>query len=103
MKRYLYSDLDRVIELIQPRNLIMFAFGMLLIPNTLHAEESDGVAPRAKMNQQRARRFLAAQQKRVLSPLLCSTYKFSFKRRLALQRWMMASSTRTPLLSGRSF
>eukprot|EP01128_Nolandella_sp_AFSM9_P002982 TRINITY_DN1342_c0_g1_i3.p1 TRINITY_DN1342_c0_g1~~TRINITY_DN1342_c0_g1_i3.p1 ORF type:complete len:1045 (-),score=276.74 TRINITY_DN1342_c0_g1_i3:29-3163(-) len=49
MKTYLFSDLDQVIQLIRPQNLLMLAL--------------DGVAPRAKMNQQRARRFLSAMRK----------------------------------------
>lgn len=67
---------DRVVNMVRPRKLLMIAVGKFAISCLRHPPPSflplhklgltllqtDGVAPRAKMNQQRSRRFRAAQE-----------------------------------------
>lgn len=55
---------ERVVNMVRPRKLLFMAIGKF--PTSYLAEvaetSTDGVAPRAKMNQQRSRRFRSAQE-----------------------------------------
>jgi len=54
---------ERVVNMVRPRKLLFMAIGQLQHDMIELAETSiDGVAPRAKMNQQRSRRFRSAQE-----------------------------------------
>jgi len=58
---------DRVVNMVRPRKVLMIAVGtsspaLALLPLGLTCFFADGVAPRAKMNQQRSRRFRSAQE-----------------------------------------
>lgn len=54
---------ERVVNMVRPRKLLFMAIGQLQHDMIELAETYiDGVAPRAKMNQQRSRRFRSAQE-----------------------------------------
>ena len=71
----IFAYLDRIVDIVRPRQVLYMAIGtidlFLLVTNhcncgmfsTCFTNDAvlDGVAPRAKMNQQRSRRFRAAQ------------------------------------------
>ena len=62
----IFEYTDRILDIVRPRKLLYVALGKSrgfthLQYHRVDAAHSDGVAPRAKMNQQRARRFRAAQ------------------------------------------
>ena len=65
----IFEYTDRIVDMIRPRKLLYMAIGINhtreRIPNVcvfnILFSLVDGVAPRAKMNQQRSRRFRAAQ------------------------------------------
>ncbi|KAF9055049.1 putative 5-3 exonuclease [Hymenopellis radicata] len=55
---------ERVVNMVRPRKLLFMAIGASTRYSTVNLSDAftDGVAPRAKMNQQRSRRFRAAQE-----------------------------------------
>lgn len=65
----IFEYIDRIVNMIRPRSLLYMAIGrksFLIVwkcnwTAPLTSFYTDGVAPRAKMNQQRSRRFRAAQ------------------------------------------
>lgn len=65
----IFEYMDRVVDMIRPRKLLYMAIGkdniflqkFMQFMLKYNLQLLDGVAPRAKMNQQRARRFRASQ------------------------------------------
>jgi len=58
-----FNYTERIVNMIRPRKLLFMAIGMDLLQHSTSTKGfSDGVAPRAKMNQQRSRRFRSAQE-----------------------------------------
>ena len=64
----IFKYTERVVNMVRPRKLLFMAIGKcnisVLCSCLLNTFATDGVAPRAKMNQQRSRRFRTAKEAR---------------------------------------
>jgi 5'-3' exoribonuclease 2 len=61
----IFAYTERIVNMTRPRKLLFLAIGSYShnsSPTFVDLRFTDGVAPRAKMNQQRSRRFRSAQE-----------------------------------------
>lgn len=63
----IFKYTERVVNMVRPRKLLFMAIGEFTVQTSdlqplIFLTQQDGVAPRAKMNQQRSRRFRTAQE-----------------------------------------
>ena len=76
----IFEYTERVVNMIRPRKLLFMAIGTLTThygtcSNLKRVCNLDGVAPRAKMNQQRSRRFRSSQEAKDKEEALKESHK----------------------------